>query len=248
MRRLKEAMFSAGTFALGIFLALASASAIDVPPTGKPINLFDGKDFTHFDTFLVKKGLNVDPNKVFRVHDGMAHVSGSEYGYFITKKDFENYYLRAEFKWGNKTYPPREGKARDSGILFHVVGKNKIWPSSIEFQIIEGGTGDILVLSGASLTSKGETKMNDYRFDRFHKGPWMDLVGYRDPLREVEKPHGEWNVVEMIADNEYIRYWVNGRLVNEGTNPSPIRGKILFQSEGAEIFFRSIELRPLIKE
>ena len=87
MRRLKQLVFSTGTLALGIFLTFTLASAIDVPPTRKLINLFDGKDFKHFDTFLVKKGFNVDPDKVFQVYDGMAHVSGSEYGYFITKKD-----------------------------------------------------------------------------------------------------------------------------------------------------------------
>ena len=36
--------------------------------------------------------------------------------------------------------------------------------------------------------------------------------------------------------------FVNGKLVNEGTGAKPSRGRILFQSEGAECFFRNIEL------
>jgi hypothetical protein len=38
---------------------------------------------------------------------------------------------------------------------------------------------------------------------------------------------------------------VNGTLVNEGTAPFPTEGKILFQSEGAEIFFRNITVQPI---
>jgi hypothetical protein len=34
-------------------------------------------------------------------------------------------------------------------------------------------------------------------------------------------------------------------VVNAGTSASLTRGKILFQSEGAELFFRKIELTPL---
>ena len=44
-----------------------------------------------------------------------------------------------------------------------------------------------------------------------------------------------------------VKYWVNGKVVNEGSAASLTCGKILFQSEGAEVFFRNIELRPLLK-
>ena len=68
---------------------------------------------------------------------------------------------------------------------------------------------------------------------------------FRDPKNEVEKPHGEWNVLEMVADGDRVKYWVNGTFVMEGSEASETKGKILFQSEGAELFFRRIELRPL---
>jgi hypothetical protein len=42
-----------------------------------------------------------------------------------------------------------------------------------------------------------------------------------------------------------VKQYVNGKLVNEGTDPSPANGKILFQSEGAEVYFRDIKLYPL---
>ena len=40
------------------------------------------------------KGLNSDPDRVFRVEDGVLHVSGTEYGYVITKRAFRDYRLR----------------------------------------------------------------------------------------------------------------------------------------------------------
>src|SRR6266404_3138179 len=112
----------------------------DIPPHGEAVVLFNGRDLTNFDTFLKEHGLNNDPDHVFLVENGVIHISGKEFGYVITKKEFANYYLRAEFKWGEGTYAPREGQARDSGILYHVQGEQKVWPRSVEFQIIEGGT------------------------------------------------------------------------------------------------------------
>jgi hypothetical protein len=98
----------------------------DIPPHGKAVVLFDGRDLANFDTFLKERGLNNDPDHVFLVENGTIHVSGKEFGYVITKREFANYYLRAEFKWGEGTYAPREGQARDSGILYHVQGEQKV--------------------------------------------------------------------------------------------------------------------------
>jgi hypothetical protein len=225
----------------------AEAGENTIPPTGKAIKLFNGRNFEGFDTFLKTKGLNNDPEKVFQVENGVIHISGAEYGYLITKREFGDYYLRAEFKWGEATHAPREGKARDNGILFHVVGPNMVWPRSIEFQIIEGGTGDMLMVGGTAVTVKGVIK-DKGRFDRFGKGPWQDVAGYRDPANELEKPHGEWNLVQLIADGNSIKYLVNGHLANEGIVSTETKGKIIFQSEGAEAYFRNIELRPLKKK
>src|SRR6476469_9511751 len=82
-----------------------------IPPTGKAIKLFNGKNLNGFDTFLKTKGLNNDPEKVFQVEHNTVHVSGGEYGYIITKNEYGDYYLRTEFKWGAATHEPRAGKA-----------------------------------------------------------------------------------------------------------------------------------------
>ncbi len=237
-------MRTAVLIVLASSVLLADHRGLRSKDMGPVIKLFNGKDLSGFHTFLKTKGRDKDPDGVFRVEKGQVHVSGQEYGYIITDKEYQNYYLHVEFRWGERTWPPREGKARDSGVLFHVNGEDKVWPQSIEFQMIEGGTGDIIVVDGVSLTVKGETK-NRGRFDRFGKGEWKDVAGYRDPAGEVERAHGKWNCLELYAEGDTVRYFVNGKLVNEGKGASVTRGRILFQSEGAEVYFRKMELREL---
>jgi hypothetical protein len=131
------------TLGVSLNLALWAQAKPSIPPHGKLLALFNGKNFTGFDTLLEKQGINRDPNKVFQVERGVLHISGQEFGGLVTQKEYENYYLRAEFKWGEKTYPPRDGKARDSGIQYNITGPLKVWPRMMEFQINEGGTGDM---------------------------------------------------------------------------------------------------------
>ena len=237
-------------FASILFASVLSAATKDIPPHGAAIVLFNGHDLSGFDTFLKSKGLNDDPDHVFQVEQGIIHVSGTEMGYTITKQDYQNYYLKAEFKWGEGTFAPRKGQARDSGILYNTQGEQKVWPRSVEFQINEGCTGDFWLTDGAALTGKDGKRVtgppgNAVKIDRFNKGPWKNIVGYRDPANEIEKPHGQWNVVELVNQNGHVKQYVNGKLVNEGTDAFPSSGKILFQSEGAEVFFRNIKLYPL---
>jgi hypothetical protein len=238
------------------FLAVLASSvparpqAPDIPKHKAAIVLFDGQNLDQFDTFLPSAGLNSDPNHVFTVEDGVVHVSGTEMGYFITKKEFKNYYLRAEFKWGEGTFGTRAGQARDSGILYNIQGPNKVWPRSVEFQINEGCTGDFWLTDGAAITGKDGVRVTGpegkaSKIDRFNKGVFKNVTGYRDPTNELEKPHGEWNVVELVNRDGHVWQYVNGKLANEGTDAFPSDGKILFQSEGAEVYFRDIKLYPL---
>jgi hypothetical protein len=240
------------------------------------IKLFNGKDLTNFYTFLRGEGKNKDSRQVFTVKDGMIRVSGEVYGAFITEKEYENYHLIVEFKWGEITFDPRKDKTRDSGVLLHCVGEDGaaggVWMESIECQMIEGGTGDFILVGGkdkpkmtakvvAKPTGVGENKPDQFYYDPegmsreftggrinwFGRDPeWKDVKGFRGK-QDVEKPVGEWNILEVICDGDRITNKLNGVVVNVGTKASHTRGKILFQSEGAEVFFRKIDLVPLSK-
>ncbi len=231
-------------------IILGHAHAQKIPPHKAAVVLFDGSNLDQFDSFIRSKGLNADPDHVFRLEKKMIHVSGKEFGYLITKASYHNYYLKAEFKWGEGTYGSREGKSRDSGILYNIQGDQKVWPRSIEFQIIEGGTGDFWMTDGAALTGKEGNRVTGppgkaARIDHFGKGPSQNVAGFHDPVGDLEKRHGQWNVLELVTQGNDIWQYVNGKLANQGTDPFPTEGKILFQSEGAEVYFRNIKLYPL---
>jgi len=203
------------------------------------------QDRSAFYTWLRDFGVDNDPDRVFTFADGVLRISGQHFGYLATKQDYAHYRLVAEFKWGNKTWPPRLEKARDSGILVHATGADKVWPTSSEAQRIEGGTGDMLVVTGAFLTVAGETKgPATSRFDRPGRNPWEDKLGFRGP-HEIENPHGEWNRLEVVCDGDKVSVTVNGHPTVAGVNAIPRKGKILLQSEGAELFFRRLDLYPL---
>jgi hypothetical protein len=251
------------------FVLLISAGALRAEPVTAPIKLFNGKDLTNFYTWLRKLGKNNDPSQVFTVKDGMIRVSGEIFGCFTTEKEFDNYHLVTEFKWGDKTWPPREKATRDSGILLHCVGEDGaaggVWMESIECQMIEGGTGDFILVGGKgkpTINVTAEMRGNQWYFkegapSKFFKSgrinwwgrdpAWKDTLGFRGK-DDVEHPPGEWNTLECICAGDKITNVLNGKVVNEGTGASHTKGKILFQSEGAEVFFRRIELLPLKKQ
>lgn len=225
-------------------------TAVTIPAHGPSVVLFDGRDLSHFDTFIRGRGLNTDPERVFQVEDRVIHVSGHERGYIITKQPFHRFYLRAEFKWGEGTFGERAGQARDSGILYNIQGEDKVWPRSIEFQIKEGETGDLWMTDGAAVTGSDGKRVTGppgsaMNIGHIGKGPEKNVPGFRNSSGELEKPRGEWNTLEVVVEDKVIRQYVNGILAIVGTDPFPTEGKILFQSEGAEVFFRDIQLFPL---
>jgi hypothetical protein len=60
-----------------------------------------------------------------------------------------------------------------------------------------------------------------------------------------EKPLGEWNSLVIEAVGRSIKVWVNGDLVNEGSDATADHGQIAVQSEGSEIEFRKLWLVPI---
>jgi hypothetical protein len=197
--------------------------------------LFNGTNLDGWYTWLQGKGKNDDPDKMFTVEpSGILHDLGRDLGYIMTERSFDNFHLVLEFKWGQKRWPPREDSKRDSGICYNIPEDepDNIWPQSVECQIQEGDVGDFWLL-GYSTIQVDDKQNTPLAHSRVVK------------KKDGEKPHGEWNTVEVISFNGKCAHIVNGVLVNYGENSSLIGGKILLQSEYAELYYREIKLREL---
>lgn len=260
--------------------ALAQETTATIKPTGI-IKLFDGKSLANFEPWLVDQH-STDPERVFTVVDQIdgapaIRVSGQIWGGLLTKQAYRDYRLIVEFRWGGATWGERKDRARDSGVLLHAQGRlgntgkdfNGPWLRSIEFQIIEGGVGDILPVAGygengeqirpavTTTTRKdrdGETvydpkgtpnTLSSGRINWWGRSEdWADRLGFRG-AQDVESPGLEWTRIEAVVDGGTLTYYVNGRQVNAASDSTFKEGRIMIQSEGAEIYFRRIELQPL---
>lgn len=237
------------------------------------ISLFNGKNFDGWYKFLRYRGRDNDPNQVFTIKDGTLHISGAEFGCITTNEEYENYKLVMEYKYDkdNPASPAIEkGVARDGGLLIHSKGRDGaysgIWMSSIEVNIIEGGTGDFIVVGDGTdrfqITSQVDARKqgssylfkpgSDYlatirrgRINWLNRDPgWQNIRGYKGK-NDIENPLGEWNRLECVAYGDKITVYLNGQLVNEAFNVKPSGGKIQIQSEAAAMQIRKIDLTPL---
>ena len=202
--------------------------------TARSIYLFKPEDRSQWYVYLQGAEQNQDPLNIFRFGNGMIHVSGQKFGYIATEESYSNFHLKLEFKWGEKKYPPRVNEKRDAGILYNVdiYDGDKIWPRSLECQIQEGDCGDIWLIDSAfAIHADTMTK----------KEPYHRVIKSKD----AERVRGEWNTVEVIVNNGKITYLMNGQVVNTASNPNPKAGRIMLQSEGAEIYYRNVRLQKL---
>ena len=87
-----------------------------ITPADGVLRLFNGRNLQGLSTWL-RDSRNKDPRKVFTVHDGLLHISGNGFGYIRTNKDYRDYHLVVEFKWGPRTWGSRKDRSRDSGVL-----------------------------------------------------------------------------------------------------------------------------------
>jgi hypothetical protein len=133
---------------------------------------------------------------------------------------------------------------------------------SQECQIQEGDCGDFWPI-GNTRIDVPSAKVDTGRY-QFH--PDEPLVTYGNGTTagprcakypDNEKQNGMWNTVEVISFNGNSVHLINGKVVMRLFNSRNLvngieeelkAGRIQLQSEGAEIFYRKIEVLPLSKE
>lgn len=147
----------AWTAAIALLTALAFAGVDRQQPLVQPdeaIALFNGENLDGLYTWLGDTGYD-DPRDVFTVADGQIRISGDGFGYLATERAYRDYRLVVEFRWGDRNWRHRVGKARDAGIFLHSVGPDGnsydgdgAFRAAIECQVMEGATGDLMLIRG----------------------------------------------------------------------------------------------------
>jgi len=204
-------------------------------PAQQMTTLFKADKNNEWYIYLAKSGKNNDPHHVFQFEGNVLHVSGEDFGYITTEKKYANFHFTVEFKWGVKKYPPRENEKRDAGVLYHAdfYSGDKVWPRSLEFQIQEGDCGDFYMTDSTTIIHSDTltTPVNTA----------LQVIKSKD----AEKSSGEWNKAEIIVQNGTIIHLLNGQEVNSGRLGNTTQGCIVLQSEGAEIYYRNMQIKEL---
>lgn len=214
-------------------------------------------------------GLNKDEFGVFTVieegGEPVLRISGEIYGCVATKSEFENYHLKLQVKWGDTKWHPRKELLKDSGVLYHSIGPHgaeswRSWMLSQEFQVMEGHMGDFWSQANSAIDIKAylpEYIMNpvaDKSQPFLALGRGEEIQGYCMRSANFEKPHGEWNELELICfenksihivNGEVVMILQNSRYVEDGKKVPMNKGKIQLQSEAAEVFYKNIKIKKL---
>lgn len=259
----------------------------DVPvPTGPARGLFNGRDLADWDAWLgypdpavsyrddpgaSPLGISRDMTGDFavRMTDGAPAIwiKGETWGSLVHREDLRNYHLRMEFKWGDKTYPPRAALPRNNGLLYHTHGQPGAvfgtWSPSMEFEIMRGSTG-MLVTVGKDVRGRTTVAYDAGLIEphlRFQLGGREVDMANRTPTwnveaaRDAESPAGQWNTLDLYVVGDRAVHVVNGvpvaqvrdmaTIAPDGTRVPLTHGRIQLQSEGAETWFRKITVEPI---
>jgi hypothetical protein len=216
-------------------------------------------------------GLNKPGYDVFTVieenNEPVLKISGEIYGCVASKEEYSNYHLSLKVKWGDKKWDPRKKLLKDSGLMYNAIGEIGIdywrsWALSQEFQIMEGHMGDYWSQMSSGIDIKAyipEGEMMNSVADKSQ--PFIPfgevgggVSGFCMRSANYENAPGEWNTIELISFNGKSIHIVNGHIVmilnnsryfENGKSLPMIKGKILIQSEAAEVYYKEIKIREL---
>ena len=218
-------------------------------------------------------GIDNDPLDVITIvptEKGNAiRISGVAWGMIYTEEEYKNYHLKLKVKWGNDKHPPREDLPRDSGFFYHGFGEPGSaynWMSSQEVQIQQGDIGDYWPVGDVEIDIpsvlidsmyhiyKEDADLRTYYFADILETAVDDSLSKRRVLKafDAENPHGKWSDVELITFGDSSIHIVNGKVVMRLYNSRTMMaktslnfGKIILQSEGAEVFYKDLYLKEI---
>ncbi|HZH72100.1 MAG TPA: DUF1080 domain-containing protein [Mariniphaga sp.] len=229
--------------------------------------LFNGEDLNNWDMHLGSpiKGYedlakSATPDKVFSVveqnGEKLLQITGEVNGSLASRDTFANYHLQLVFKYGDKVY-----SNRNSGLLYHSFGNFGealgTWMVNIECQLMHERMGDTYLMNNTYCEAPVVEDDGSFRYDKGGEVKKFSIEHNGQLVKKAadyENPIGEWNTVDVYTVGRTAVHVVNGHVtvVNKNTgvvengNVLPLEsGKIQLQSEGSELFIRTIQIRPI---
>ena len=202
-------------------------------------SLLNGKDLTGWHIDIPHLDKHPDAKAAFIIRDGMLVSLGSPGGHLITDEKYENFRLEVEYRF--------VGKPGNCGVLVHASTPRalyKMFPKSIEVQMNHTHAGDFWCIVE-------DIAVPDMVKRRGPQEKWGVTEGKARRILNLtdgsEKPPGDWNAMTIECVADAIKVWVNGDLVNHGTQCTATRGQLAVQAEGSEVEFRKLTLTPIKK-
>lgn len=213
-------------------VVLAAALCAEAAWARERTDLFNGRDLSGW-TAVADQDVTGDyaaSEPTWYATNGTIRTTGTPFGYLRTKRgDFADGRLHVEYRWWRETEKP------NSGVFVRLSAERGTFiPTTVENQLCRGMAGDVLGLAG-------------FRFAGFEPqdayDPAKPLSGITKAPRkgaDVEKPFGEWNVLEVELKGDTLVNRLNGVELNRVTGLSVAKGAIALQSEGGAAEFRNV--------
>lgn len=219
----------------------------DSTTTGKSdsadwVSLFDGKTTTGWHNYG-----KTTIGEAWKVADGVLFLDTVKKegwqtgggGDIVTEKEYENFHLKLEWKIAANG---------NSGIIFFIhedSTQNKyVWNTGPEMQVLD---------------NNGHP---DAKIIKHRAGDLYDLIS---SSKETVKPPGEWNLAEIVVNNNQLKFFLNGtnivstslwddnwKKLIAGSKFKDMKefgtykkGKIALQDHGDMVWYRNIQIKEL---
>jgi hypothetical protein len=219
--------------------AAQAAAGADVQSPATLVHLFNGKDLAGWTPDVPARDADPTGPPSFVVRDGKLVSLGTPGGHLLTNGRWRDYRLEVEYRFS--------AKPGNSGVLIHCSTPRalyRMFPQSIEVQLLSGNAGDFWVIREDIKVKDMETRRPRKEGEKWGgaEGDARRILNLTD---DSEKPVGEWNHLVVEARARSITVWLNGDLVNDGFDATVGEGRIALQAEGAEVEFRKVDIGPL---
>jgi hypothetical protein len=215
------------------------AASAEATSPAAVVSLFNGKDLSGWTPDIPERDSDPNGPPSFVVRDGKLVSLGKPEGHLLTNARYRDYRLEVEYRFS--------GKPGNCGVLVHASTSRalyKMFPQSIEVQLMSGNAGDFWVIREDIKTTDMEKRRPRTALQKWGstEGDARRILNFTD---NSEKPLGEWNSLVIEARGRTLKVWLNGDYVNEGFDATAAQGRIALQAEGAEVEFRKVQIGPL---